>query len=138
VLLKLPHRIVRGAQRDAVGHEQNRARAKAVEEVAAGLRQRAIGPPTGEDRRVETLLMEREIRDRLAGKAQLAVNVMYLSAIECGDWTTVSTIERAPTSFPGLIMELPRYHRPRLNAVAQKTWVRLGAFVAGARPRRSR
>ncbi len=83
---------------------------------------------------METLLMERGIRDRLAGKDQLEVNVIYLSAIERGDWTTVSAIEKAPESFPVLIMELPRYHRPRLKAVAQKTWFRLGEFVAIAWP----
>ena len=83
---------------------------------------------------MESLLMERESRDRLAGKDQLEANVMYLSAIERGDWTTVSAIENAPKSFPVPIMELPRYHRPRLKAVAQKTWLRLGEFVAIAWP----
>jgi ferrous iron transport protein B len=31
-------------------------------------------------------------------------------------------------------MELPRYHRPRVKAVAQKTWFRLGEFVVIAWP----
>jgi ferrous iron transport protein B len=39
-----------------------------------------------------------------------------------------------PERSPGLIMDLPRYHRPRLKAVVQKTWSRLGEFVAIAWP----
>jgi ferrous iron transport protein B len=31
-------------------------------------------------------------------------------------------------------MELPRYHRPRVKQVAQKTWFRLGEFVVIAWP----
>ena len=71
---------------------------------AAELRAKAIEPPTAE-RNVETLMLEREIRDRLAGKDPLEVNVLYLSAIERQDWTTVSAIERAPAAFPLITRE---------------------------------
>jgi ferrous iron transport protein B len=39
-----------------------------------------------------------------------------------------------PERNPGLIMELPRYHRPRVKAVVQKTWFRLAEFVVIAGP----
>ncbi len=39
-----------------------------------------------------------------------------------------------PEQSPGLIMELPRYHRPRLRPLLQKTWFRLKEFVVIAWP----
>ncbi|MBN2196756.1 MAG: ferrous iron transport protein B [Polyangiaceae bacterium] len=39
-----------------------------------------------------------------------------------------------PEESPGLIMELPRYHRPRVKPLLQKTWFRLKEFVVIAWP----
>jgi ferrous iron transport protein B len=39
-----------------------------------------------------------------------------------------------PEVSPGLLMELPRYHLPRLKALAHKTWFRLREFVIIAWP----
>lgn len=74
------------------------AKVAAIAASAAAKRTKAIQPPTAE-RTQEVLMLEREIRDRLAGKDPLEVNVMYLNAIASGDWTTVNAIERAPSAF---------------------------------------
>ncbi len=39
-----------------------------------------------------------------------------------------------PEESPGLIMEMPRYHRPRVKPLLQKTWFRLKEFVVIAWP----
>jgi ferrous iron transport protein B len=56
------------------------------------------------------------------------VNLLLLALV--GRMMSLALPERSP----GLVMELPRYHRPRLKSVARKTWFRLGEFVVIAWP----
>lgn len=73
-----------------------------VERLAASIaetRAQAIAPPSL-PRDTETLMLEREIRDRLVGVDRLTVNAQYLRAITENDQVFVSAIERAPAAFP--------------------------------------
>lgn len=85
----------KGKEADAV-HTSVVERRKATMEAT---RAKARQVPASE-RTTETLLAEREIRDRLTGRDPLEVNALYVAAIASGDWTTVNAIENAPRSFP--------------------------------------
>ncbi|MBA2305201.1 MAG: hypothetical protein H0W08_21585 [Acidobacteria bacterium] len=81
------------------------ATAERLGAAAGATRAQALQPPAGE-RTVEVLMIEREIRDRLASKDALEVNAIYQSALSQGDLTTCSAIERAPASFALLTPEM--------------------------------
>ncbi len=66
--------------------------------TAAATRTQALQSSTGE-RTLEVLMIEREVRDRLAGRDPLEVNAIYQGALSVGDLTTVNAIERAPSAF---------------------------------------
>lgn len=74
------------------------AKVAKVVAAAAEVRAKAMQPPAME-RTQEVLMLEREIRDRLAGKDALEVNVLYVNAVASEDWITVNAIERAPSAF---------------------------------------
>lgn len=75
------------------------AEVTARQQRRAEIRAKATATPMG-TRDLDTVLMEREIRDRLASRDPLEVNVVYLSALEKEDWLTVRAIENSPPTFP--------------------------------------
>lgn len=75
------------------------AEVEARQERQTAIRAKATATPTG-TRDLDTILTEREIRDRLAGKDPLEVNVIYLTSIERGDHVTTRAIENSPPTFP--------------------------------------
>lgn len=90
------------------GKEAEAVHTSVVERLKATMeatRAKAMQVPASE-RTTETLLAEREIRDRLVGRDALEVNALYVTAITNGDWTTVNAVERAPASFPLLPAEM--------------------------------
>lgn len=81
------------------------AEADRLGSVAKATRAQAL-QSTATERTVETLMLEREIRDRLVGKNDLEVNAVYQSALAREDWATVEAIERAPLAFPLITEEM--------------------------------
>jgi hypothetical protein len=90
--------VTRVLQQAAETMKAHDAKVAKITGAAAEARAKAMQPPATE-RTQEVLMLEREIRDRLAGKDALEVNVLYVNAIASGDWTTVTAIERAPAAF---------------------------------------
>jgi hypothetical protein len=71
-----------------------------LRETAAATRAKALEVPS--ERTPEALMLEREVRDRVANLDPLQVRVKYLTAVEQGDWLTVRALEAAPSSFSQL------------------------------------
>jgi hypothetical protein len=85
----------------AQGFESIKPFEQEVEQLKAvvdATRTKALGPWVLE-RTPETLMLEREIRDRLVGQEKLKIGAKYLAAIGEADTLFVSAIDRAPAAF---------------------------------------
>ena len=67
----------------------------------------------------------------LGGNAALGIYLLNLVVV-----TVVGGImaRLMPEDVPGMILEMPSYHRPQLNVILAKTWLRLREFIVIAWP----